>query len=304
MQQSTTATSLVINSAQLRNGLILQYVEQGDASGLPVVFLHGVTDSWLSFERVLSHLPSSMRVFAVSQRGHGESSRPDASYRFADFSNDLDQFLDAVSIPAAVIVGHSMGSYVAQRFAIDHADRTIGLVLMGAFAKLRGNPVVQELWDLAVSKLADPVDPAFAREFQESTLARPIDPAYLEAFVQESLRLPARVWRATFAEFLEADFSNELTRITAPTLILWGDRDVIFPRNDQDVLLRSVAGSRLVIYPGAGHAFHWEDPARFASDLVMFAAERQWLPSASSVRGAATSTIRSVGVAPANTRTT
>ena len=270
MQHSAT-TTLVLNSLKLRNGGTLQYVEQGDPSGLPIVFLHGVTDSWLSFGDVLPHLPASLYAVALTQRGHGDSSRPDGGYRFVDFSDDLEQVLDALRIPAALIVGHSMGSYVAQRFAIDHPDRTLGLVLMGSFPRLRGNPVVQELWDSAVSKLRDPVDPTLAREFQESTLARPIAAASLDAFVGESLKVPARVWRATFAEFLEADFSNELGAITAPTLIVWGDRDAIFLRDDQMTLQDSIRGSRLVIYRGAGHAFHWEEPARFASDLVEFA---------------------------------
>src|SRR5687767_2064091 len=127
MQPRTTATSLVIRSVRLRNGVVLQYVERGDVSGLPVVFLHGATDSWLSFEHVLPLLPFSMRAIAVSQRGHGESSRPESGYRFVDMADDLDQFLDALAIPAAVVVGHSMGSYVAQRFAIDHPERTLGL---------------------------------------------------------------------------------------------------------------------------------------------------------------------------------
>jgi non-heme chloroperoxidase len=270
MQRNAT-TTFVLSSVKLRNGVTLEYAEQGDRSGLPVVFLHGATDSWLSFGDVLPNLPPSLHAVALTQRGHGGSSRPEAGYRFADFSDDLEQFLDALRVPAALIVGHSMGSYVAQRFAIDHPERTLGLVLMGSFPRLRGNPVVRELWDSAVSELTDPVDPALAREFQESTLARPIAAASLDAFVRESLKVPARVWRATFGEFLEADFSSELGAITAPTLIVWGDRDAIFLRDDQMTLQDSIRGSRLVIYRGAGHAFHWEEPARFASDLVAFA---------------------------------
>ena len=269
MQQSSLGT-LTVKSVRLPNHVTLQFAEQGDPSGLPVVFLHGATDSWLSFSSVLPHLPTWMRALAVTLRGHGASSRPVIGYRFVDFADDLALFLDAVAVPAAVVVGHSMGSYVAQRFAIDYPRRTLGLVLMGSFPALRENPVVRELAS-AVSTLFDPVDPAFAREFQESTLARPIDPASLDAFVRESLKVPAHVWRAIFAEFLETDFSTELGRIEAPTLITWGDRDAIFPRSDQLALLDAIRGSRLLVYPGAGHAFHWEDPVQFAADFVNFA---------------------------------
>jgi len=263
-------TATVIKTATLGNGVTLEYVEQGDRSGLPVLFLHGVTDSWRSFERVLPRVPASMHAIAVSQRGHGGSSRPDSGYGFSDFSADLEMFLDALDIRAALIVGHSMGSYVAQRFAIDHPDRTLGLVLMGSFASMRGNPLVDDL-AASISKLSDPVDRSFIVEFQQSTLARPVSPSLLEVAVGESARVPLRIWKAMFEEFRDADFSKELANIKAPTLIAWGDRDAIVSRTDQDVLVKAIPDSRLVVYRGAGHGFHWEDPEQFTSDLVMFA---------------------------------
>jgi len=108
------------------------------------------------------------------------------------------------------------------------------------------------------------------REFQESTLAQPVPPAFVDMVVQESLKLPARVWHAAFEGFLEDDFAGELDRVKAPTLILWGDRDALLTRADQEALRGAIAGSRLVVYEGAGHALHWEEPARFAADVVAF----------------------------------
>ena len=60
----------------LPTGVTLPYVEQGDPDGVPVILLHGVTDSWRSFEPVLPHLPPSIRAFALTQRGHGDADRP------------------------------------------------------------------------------------------------------------------------------------------------------------------------------------------------------------------------------------
>lgn len=71
---STTITSYGVKTIELPNRVKLQYVEQGDSSGVPVILLHGITDSWRSFEPVLPHLSASVRAFAVSQRGHGDSS--------------------------------------------------------------------------------------------------------------------------------------------------------------------------------------------------------------------------------------
>jgi non-heme chloroperoxidase len=262
--------SFAVNSVDLANGVRLPYVEQVDPRGVPVLLLHGITDSWHSFERVLPHLPHSIRAFALSQRGHGDADRPTTGYSPRDFAADLAAFMQALDIGPAVIAGHSMGASIAQRFAIDHPGRTLGLVLVGSLITWRGHPDFVELWNSVVSTLTDPIDPGFVREFQESTLARPVPPEFLETVVRESLKLPARVWRAVLLEgLLEADFSRELANIQAPTLIFWGDQDAL-TRNGQEALTAAIAGSRLVTYAGAGHGLHWEEPGRFAADLTAF----------------------------------
>jgi len=261
---------VVAKTIRLGAGLNLEYVERGSRGGLPVVFLHGVTDSWGSFDGVLARLPESIHAFAVSQRGHGNSSRPVSGYRISDMADDLTLFLNALEIGRAVLVGHSMGSFVAQRFAIDHPERTAGLVLMGSAAGMSDNAVVYDLWMSTMSTLTDPVDPAMVREFQLSTLARPTSSGLVDACVLESLKVPARVWRAAFAGFLELDHRQELGRIAAPTLIMDGDRDGIFPLADQRALHEAMPGSELLIYPGGGHAVHWEDPDIVTADLVSF----------------------------------
>jgi non-heme chloroperoxidase len=266
-----TAAVTVEGLVELPTGVRLQYVEQGRADGIPVVLLHGVTDSWRSFEPVLPHLPETMHAFAISQRGHGDSSRPEAGYGYADMSEDLCAFMDAMNLPAAVIVGHSMGASVAQRFAVDYPARLGGLVLAGAFATLYRDPAISEFTTTAIAPLADPLDPAFVTEFQLSTLAHEVPTAFLETVVRESLKVPARVWRAAFETFLATpDFSHDLANVPVPTLILWGDRDHYARRRDQDALLSALPNARLVTYEGGGHALHWEDPVRFAGDLTDF----------------------------------
>lgn len=261
-----------LNRIELANGVGLPYVERGSPSGVPVLLLHGITDSWRSFERVLPYLPDSIRAFAISQRGHGDADRPAEGYRPEDFAADIAALMHALDLGPAIVAGHSMGASIAQRFAIDHPGRTLGLVLAGSLATWRAHPDFVQLWDCVVSTLTDPIDPRFVREFQESTLAQPVPPAFLETVVRESLKLPARVWKAVLREaLLEPDFSGELARIRAPTLILWGDRDAL-TRSGQEALAAAIPGSRRMVYAGAGHGLHWEEPRRFAADLAAFAA--------------------------------
>jgi pimeloyl-ACP methyl ester carboxylesterase len=258
-----------IATTELPTGLTLPYVEQGDPSELPVVLLHGCSESWRSWETVLPFLPESMHVFAPTQRGHGDADKPADGYRFEDFAGDLTAFLDALGIGPAVLVGHSLGSYVPQRFAMDHPDRVLGLVLVGSATTWRGNAAIEALWRSAISSMTDPIDRNFVSEFQGSPR---LSPEKHEVAVAESLKVSASVWRQAWQAIRETDYSAELGKIRAPTLIVWGDQDPLCPRGEQEALLEAVAGSRLVVYSGGGHNLHWEEPERFAADLVEFAA--------------------------------
>src|SRR5262245_23074630 len=81
---------------ELPSGIRLQYVVQGRTDGIPVVLLHGLGDSWHSWELVLRHMPASYRVFAVTMRGHGWSDKPAKGYGTDDFAGDIRQFLEAL----------------------------------------------------------------------------------------------------------------------------------------------------------------------------------------------------------------
>jgi pimeloyl-ACP methyl ester carboxylesterase len=251
----------------LPTGVRMNYVERGDPRGTPVILLHGYSDSRRSYDRILPLLPSSFHVFAVTHRGHGDSGKPDAGYTPSHFAADLAAFLDTMRIESAVIVGHSMGSTVAQRFAVDYPSRTRALVLEGAFLPSPHNDAIREFFQ-AVRTFTDPMDPKVVREFQQSTLARPVPPEFFETIVSDSLKVPARVWKAALEPYLTLDFSDRLKEVAVPTLLIWGDRDGFTGRAQQDALNRAIAGSRLIIYGGTGHCPHWEEPERFAADVV------------------------------------
>jgi non-heme chloroperoxidase len=258
----------LIDAADLSTGVRIPYVERGDRDGTPVILLHGISDSWRSFEPVLPYLPASLRAFALSQRGHGDATRP-CTYDVHDYAEDAAAFLDAMGLERAIVAGHSMGSIVATRLAIDHPERVAGLVLMGARPTFVDADFVAVGEELA--QMADPVDRSWLREFQLSTVARPMAPDFLDMVVGESAKLPLAVLRAAWDGVLLTDFSGELGKVTAPTLIAWGDADTMCPRADQDALVEAIPDATLRVYEGLGHALHWDDPAGFAAHLAAFA---------------------------------
>jgi non-heme chloroperoxidase len=259
-----------IGYVELPDGVRLEYEERGDQDGVPVLLLHGVTDSRRSWDTVLPHLPPSIRAVALTQRGHGDSDRPRAGYTIEQMAADAGAAIDALRLGSAVVVGHSMGTWVAERLAIDSPERVRALLLEGAPGAPRENPELAGLCE-EMSAFPGTIDDALAREFQLGTTERPVADEWLDLFVAESLKLPTPLWRILFGMFLDIDLYDGLASVDARTLLVWGDRDAIVTRAEQDRLVETIPRARLVVYEGTGHAVHWEEPQRFAAQLAAFA---------------------------------
>lgn len=265
-----TRTDTTARKIRITQELEVEILERGSPSGLPVLLLHGVTDSCRAFEPMMRALPPSLRVVAPSMRGHGGSDAPESGFGPKDMAADVARLLDALEIDRAIVLGHSMGGSVALRFALQHPGRTLGLMLVGACARWRGNV---EFDGLArdVEALRDPIDEGFVRAFQESTVARPVPAAFMDGAIRESLRVPARVWREAFRALAAEDVTAELGRIGVPVVLICGERDDL-ARAQQALLREGLRGSAMMLQAGAGHAPHWEDPSHAAGLLADFAA--------------------------------
>lgn len=242
----------IVKTVELPDALNINFAEQGDSSPVPLLLLHGYADSWHSFELVLPYLPESIH----------------ASVEI--LAADLLDFMDKLNLEKAVVAGGSSGGITARRFAIDHPERTLGLVLLGSPLSLRDKPGVLELWNSTISKLTDPIDPNFVREFAESTFSQAIPQEFMDKIIKENLKVPAHVWKSTLKGLLEDDTSSHLYKIKCPTLLIWGDKDTIVARSEQEAITNAIANSQLIIYLGAGHALYCEEPARIASDISAF----------------------------------
>ena len=255
-----------LNHARLSNGVTLHFAAQGPKTGPAVVLLHGFTDSWFSFSRVLPQLPADMRVIAPDMRGHGDSERPPLGYRLADLAGDVLRLMDAQQIPQAVLVGHCMGSFVARKVYELAPGRVSRLVLAGAGAAMQ-TPVMTGLMHI-INWLTDPVDEAFVREFQMSCVHSPVPQPFMEAIIANSRRMPARIWKDVMQGLLEGEIN--LSRPDVRTLVVGGRQDAVFSVPEQMALARQFPRGELHLIDGVGHSLHWEQPATFVSALARF----------------------------------
>jgi non-heme chloroperoxidase len=269
LSQADTSAPLRFAHVDLDTGVRLRYAEAGDPAAEPLIMLHGYSDSWYSFSPVIPLLESRYRLLALDQRGHGASDQPASGYAMRDLAQDVVAFMDELGIRRATIVGHSMGSLVAQQIGLIAPERVERLVLVGSGTEL-GRMNDRDAFAEAVNALTDPVSLEFIRGFQESTIHHPVPEAFLDSAIGESTRLTARVWKALLEGMLGAPPADGLDRQGIPTLLIWGDRDSVFPPANRDALAARLPEAERLDYEETGHAVHWERPEQFAEDLHDF----------------------------------
>lgn len=218
--------------------------ETGD--GEPLVLLHGNGEDGTYFAHQIAHFSQRFRVLALDTRGHGKSPRGEAPFTIRQFARDLLAFLDARGIERAHLLGFSDGGNIALVFALAHPERVGKLVLNGANLNARG---------------------------VKRSVQVPIELGYRMARLFAGLSAKAR----TNAEMLGLMVNDpnvapeELAALTAPTLVIAGENDMI--REDHTRLIAErIPNARLAFVPG-DHFVAAKNPAAFNREVERFLLE-------------------------------
>lgn len=255
-----------IRELELRTGITVPCLIQGDADARPLLLLHAWAESRRSFDRLLPGL-AGFRIYAPDLRGQGEADKPQDGYSLTEQAEDAAAVMDALEVQSASVLGSSSGGYVAQQLAVDYPGRVESLVLVGAPLTLRGRPP----FAADVESLTDPVDEDWVQGFLTTfPLVQEVPPEFLQDRVQDGVKMPAHAWKLSLHGLYSAVPPTETGNIRVPTLILWGAQDGILPRTDQNLLAARIEGSQLKIYPDAAHLVLWECPERVAEDVRAF----------------------------------
>ena len=260
----------------LPNGLTLAYVPLGNPSGHAVVLIHGYTDSARDWVPLLPYLSPRLRLILVDIRGHGRSSKPECCYTRLDFAYDIKLLLDALGVTRADIVGHSLGSIIAQTFAEFWPQRTARLVLISSSGGWRpGAPPRPQAYDYAaqIRKLKEPIDPDSPFMIEWWSSPTPVDEDFIRRQRRDAAAIPLYVWLAVLDQGLLADdLQQTLPRLKAPTLLIWGGKDPIMPEEVRQTLREALPHAHVKVFPGLGHNPFWEDPQAVAQVINAFLA--------------------------------
>ena len=247
------------------------YADRGN--GVPVVMLHATLHDHRDFDPVAGTLATRYRTIAMDWPGHGRSDPADGgapadAFRLAAV---LAEVVASLDLPPAVLIGNSVGGFAAARLALDQPDRVAGLVLVNTAGfipqtavsrlgtQLLGNPRVSRvlLPRLVAGYMKPRNDHDRAIADRVTALARTADGA----------RVAASLWRSFGARGF--DLRAEGARLRAPTLLIWGARDIILPLRAGRQTQAAIPGSQFRAFD-TGHVVFASDPAGFLDLAVPF----------------------------------
>jgi pimeloyl-ACP methyl ester carboxylesterase len=248
-----------------------------DGVGPPLLYLHGfadvhsVTAGWMPFHEQLA---GGARVIAPAHPGCAQSDENKDVDTIEDAVFHYLEVLDALELSRFNLVGSCVGGWIAAELAARHPEKIHKLILIGATGLFVEGALIGDVFMMAQpergSSYAGLRRLLFADADQPQGLALfPDDMGEIEDELRryQMLRLGSRIgFKPPY--FYNYTLKNRLHRITAPALVIWGEKDRMVPRVHGETYARLIPNAKLAVVPGAGHSAHLEKP-NLAAQLVM-----------------------------------
>jgi 3-oxoadipate enol-lactonase len=252
------------------DGLRLHYVQEGQ--GADLLLIHGLGGNLHDWDACVPELARYHRVTRFDARGFGESDKPAGPYSPQLFAKDLAGLFQACGIVCAHIVGISMGGVIAQRFALDFPERVTSLTLISTSSEVGAQ--AHEAWEKTASIIEErgfssnlnAAQRVFAPSFEKA------HPEVVQAMAARTAGNAPHAYAAAARAIGGYNWTAELSRVQAPTLIVQGVEDVLTPPGGSIKMSRVLPRARLLMFPDCGHAVPEEKPDLLIRTLLAFLA--------------------------------
>jgi len=243
-----------------------------NGEGPPVVLIHGLGNDLRVWDDVARILVKHHRVLRYDVRGFGGTDKPSGAYSMPQMAHDLAGLLDALEIPTAVVMGVSMGGVIAQRTALDFADRVDALVLVSTSSEVgpRAAAAWSRLAGMIESRGFDARSADASRAFSPDFAAR--RPEVVAEMARRNASNDPRAYAAAARASSEYGWTDALGSVTVPTLIVQGNEDRLTPPGGSVKMRRALPNAHLLLLDGVGHNVQAEQPEVLAYAVVAFLA--------------------------------
>lgn len=239
--------------------------------GRPVILLHGWLGSWGVWQETMNFLGSEFRTYALDFWGFGESGKKLSSYQISDFVSMVDQFMEALGIDRAPVVGHSMGGTVSLALATQYPHRAAKVTVIGSPVDGRSLAFLLKL--AGIRPIAVVVHNLMWALKLGIRISAPIitkDPRWYRMIAQDLDRTTVESFLTSIASLRKTDLTEEISKIEVPVMGMYGARDVIVSPRQWKPLQEHARNVRIERFPEAGHFPMLDQPDRFKHTLRHF----------------------------------
>jgi 2-hydroxy-6-oxonona-2,4-dienedioate hydrolase len=261
------------------DGVDTRVIEAGPRHAPTLVCLHGTGGHAEAFIRNLAVLSRDYHVLAYDLPAHGWSGAPERSYEIDGYCRHLNAFLDAFGLPQAVLIGQSLGGWIAASYAVSHTARVTRLVLIGAGGSTFDQAVMQRIRDASMAAVETPT-PTLIRDRVALLFSRTVTAdEELVACRQAIYSRPgaADAMRKALVlqtpEIRRRNLFTQWAEIGQPALLVWGRDDQITPLSSGEEIAAVMPDSRLVVLDRCGHWPQFERPDAFHEAVLPFLAQ-------------------------------
>ena len=259
------------------SGLRLHYLDYGRADLPPMLLLHGMRDSALSWDIFARAMSEEYRVLSLDSRGHGDSDRAGPNgYRFDCYISDIEALADHLDLTDMIIVGHSAGGRYAWSYAVRHPDRVRALVVVDIDPDAYNPQTASDLRASVAEPASWPTKDDFLAYLKTRRVHTPED-ALRKQVPAISRRTPEGnyVWKADIrivTEYERPDLWESWGRISCPVLLVRGRQSTLLTHETAVKMRASLPSSqmRLAELEGGGHWFYQDFPEAFEITVRWF----------------------------------
>lgn len=258
------------------NGLRIHYLEYGDPARPPLLLLHGVASLAHIWDYVAPQLATRYHVLSIDWRGHGDSDwSPDSRYDYGAYASDLDGMISRLGLNQPVLLGHSLGGYVALYYASKHQQIVRCIVAADVRTSITADEVEQlRAMSIRPHKESDSCDEAI-RRWTASIGATRAPNTVLQSIAEHAIReaSPGK-WTMKFDRRALAisivDPWPFLPHVKVPVLIMRGEESTIMSHAGARDMARLIPKGQMRELSGAGHHLFLDAPEEFIHAVEMF----------------------------------
>lgn len=259
---------------QAPDGVSLAAQEWGNPDGPEILFIHGFSQSHLSWSRQFgSELAKSFRIITYDIRGHGNSDKPLDPLYYRDhkrWADELKAVMEGAKLKKPTLVGWSYGARIIAEYLMEYGDKNIaGINFVGAFTKVARDilgPATPAVLKMASEELSENI--ASTLSFLRFCTAKSLAPEEIEVMLAYNMVVPAKIRGYLLGR--PAPYEDALRKITVPVLISHGNEDHVALVPIAHYTANVVSHGQLSIYDGVGHMPFWEATARYNRELGDF----------------------------------